>query len=123
MGNETGPGLKDRLLIWAASPLGVTLIRLLGRTWRISIVGQEEVDKVWGRGKRVLYAFWHGRLLALCYTHRRQGIRVLVSQHRDGEFIAKTIEKLGFGTVRGSSSKGGAKAVIEMVRARPDFDI
>src|SRR4030065_2151967 len=89
MREEAGFSPKERILFLLVSLLGSALIWLLGKSWRITFIGQENVEKVWKQGKKVLYSFWHGRLLALAYAHRRQGGRVLISQHREGEVIAR----------------------------------
>lgn|SRR5574341_227115 len=123
MAEEAGFGFKDKILFWLVSILGAALIWLLGKSWRITVLGQENVEKVWQQNHRVIYAFWHGRLLALAYTHRRQGIGILISQHRDGEFIARIVQRLGMAPVRGSSTKGGAKGVLEMVRTGQKHDL
>jgi len=91
---------------------GPALVRALGATWRVRHVGRERVDAARRRGGPVLYVFSHGVLLPLAFTHRHRGIQVLISESRDGELIARIVERLGFGTVRGSSSRGGARAVI-----------
>lgn len=59
---------------------------------------------------------WHGELLPLAYAFRNLGILVMVSEHRDGEIIAQLLHRLGFGTVRGSTTRGGARALVEMIR-------
>ena len=61
-------------------------------------------------------ALWHGQLLALTPHHGRLGVSVLISEHRDGEIIARIAESLGYSTVRGSSSKGGSRALIGLMR-------
>ena len=74
------------------------------------------------RGERVrcLYALWHGDLWHAVYAMRRQEITVLVSTHRDGELIARVLALLGFGLVRGSSTRGGAHALREIARVARD---
>ena len=67
-------------------------------------------------GKNVIYAFWHCNMLMPGYLLKNLGIQVLVSQHRDGEYIAGIISLLGFGTVRGSTTRGGARAMIHLTR-------
>jgi len=114
---------KDRILFLIVSFLGPALIWLLGKTWSITLVGQENVDQIKGHERKVCYASWHGRLLALAHTYRHQGIRILISLHRDGEFIARIVQKLGFVPIRGSSTRGGAKAILEMVKASQKHDI
>jgi hypothetical protein len=61
-------------------------------------------------------AFWHGRILPATYYFRRRGIVVITSENFDGEWIARIIERFGFGTARGSSSRGGLKAMLKLVR-------
>lgn len=117
---ETGAGgRRARLALWAVGFFGSRLIVLLGRTWRLREVVPDAVRDRVAAGQGIIYAFWHGRLLPLVFTHRRRGIVVLVSLHRDGEYIARTIEALGFGTVRGSTTRGGARALAALLaRAR-----
>lgn len=104
---------------------GVATLRLLGPTWRVRWVGLDRVEQARRAGNgAVIYAFWHQRMLPFCYTHRGQGIQVMVSTHRDGELIARVIHALGFGTVRGSSTRGGLKALFGMAtQGRVGFDL
>lgn len=89
------------------------LVTLLGGTWRI-----ETVKATAGLpGERVLYAFWHGSQFPLVFTHRQQGFKVLVSRSRDGAIVASLLHSMGYGTVRGSSSRGGTQAVSDLCAA------
>jgi len=65
----------------------------------------------------VIFVFWHGQLLPLVHYHRNEGIVVLVSEHSDGEYIARVIHQHGFGTARGSSTRGGVRGLKGIVRA------
>ncbi len=115
---------KGQVLLFFASTMGSIFIFLLGKTLRITWIGEKNLSSVRENNGRVLYAFWHGRMLILCYSHRRQKIHVLISQHRDGELIARTIGRLGFVSIRGSTTRGGAKAVFEMARkAASGYDL
>jgi lysophospholipid acyltransferase (LPLAT)-like uncharacterized protein len=105
---------EDNLLLLFASLLGPIFIFLLGKTLRIKWIGEESLDSIRKNQGQVIYAFWHGRMLILSYSHRWQKIHVLISQHRDGELIARIIQRLGFVSVRGSTTRGGAKALFEM---------
>jgi lysophospholipid acyltransferase (LPLAT)-like uncharacterized protein len=96
---------------------GSLLIRALGATWRVRVIGREHEAACRDAGRGLLYAFWHGQLLPLLYFMRRRGILVLVSQNTDGEYIAQVIHREGFDTVRGSSSRGGFRSLLEMTRA------
>lgn len=92
-------------------------IGLLGRSLSIRRIGAEYLEQAREGGRKVLYAFWHEGLLIATYAFRRQGIQVLVSQHRDGELIARAIESMGYGTIRGSSTRGGTRALFRMAAA------
>jgi len=115
--------LKDRLLICIVCIIAFIAFKLLATSWRITLVGQEKVDKIWLGGKRVCYAIWHGRFLPFIHTHRKQKVSLLISWHRDGEYLARVVRKLGFTTVRGSSTRGGLRAVAGMIKASKDYDL
>ncbi len=115
--------LGERILLFLVSRLGAGIILILGTTWRLRWVGQEHARSVWATGRKVIYAFWHGRMLALCFSHRRQRIHIMVSEHRDGEMIAQTVRLLGFVPVRGSTTRGGLKALFKIAdRATAGYD-
>jgi lysophospholipid acyltransferase (LPLAT)-like uncharacterized protein len=107
---------KDNLVLLAVSIVGPVLIFLLGKSLRIEWLGEKNLNPIRENNGRVLYASWHGRMLILSYSHRGQKIHVLISQHRDGELIARIIERLGFVSVRGSTTRGGTKALFEMAK-------
>jgi hypothetical protein len=99
-----------------ASMLGAASIRALGNTWRVEWIGSvAAVEERIARGEPHIFAFWHARMLPLTFTHRGRGAAVLVSRSRDGELIARTIERLGFVTARGSSTRGGREGALEML--------
>ena len=97
-------------------PLGAAMIRLLGRSMRIDTRGQEHVDRLYRDGKRVIIAFWHARQLMMPLTYRGALAYILISQHQDGEIIARIVERFGLRTVRGSSTRGGIEALRELIR-------
>lgn len=97
-----------------AGPLGAGLLKILGATWRIRTLGRERETELFERRTPPLYAFWHGKLLPLTFAYRGRGAVVLISRHRDGEIIARIVEGLGYATVRGSTTRGGARALLEM---------
>lgn len=111
-------------LTGVARAFGGPLVRALGSTWRVRVAGREGVDEARRVPGPVLYVITHGALLPAAYVHRDRRIQVLVSESRDGETITRIIGTLGFGTVRGSSTRGGARAVVEMAgRGRAGFDL
>ena len=61
-------------------------------------------------------AFWHGRILPATYYFRRRGIVVITSENFDGEWIAGIIERFGYRTARGSTSRGARKALLQLTR-------
>jgi lysophospholipid acyltransferase (LPLAT)-like uncharacterized protein len=97
---------------------------MLGATWHMRFFGREHVDRSrFGQGP-VMYAMTHGVLLPLAFAHRDRRIQVLVSESRDGEIIARIIGRMGFGLVRGSNTRGGDRAVVELVRrGREGYDL
>ncbi|MFB3907821.1 MAG: lysophospholipid acyltransferase family protein [Candidatus Eisenbacteria bacterium] len=109
----------ERRFRWIGA-LGAAFIRAWGATLRIDWIGREAIEEVARRGGRVVFAFWHGHLLTLTFSHRRRGIVVLVSRNKDGEIISQIICRLGFGVVRGSTSRGAVRALLEMARAGRD---
>ena len=105
-----------RAQIAAIAGAGYPLINLLGHTLRWRIEGAHHYDAVVASGRRPIMAFWHGRILPATYYFRRRGIVVITSENFDGEWIARIIERFGFGTARGSSSRGGLRAMLKLVR-------
>lgn len=98
-----------------ASWLGAAVLRLLGATWRVDRSGVAELERSVARGEGCIYALWHSCLLPLTVTHRDREVAVLISRHRDGELIARIVEKLGYRTARGSSTRGGEAGMKGMI--------
>lgn len=94
-----------------------SLIRALCSTWRVRVVNEAPWRTLRAGGRGFVFSLWHGQLLPLLAHHRDQGVRVLISEHRDGEIIARIAESLGFRTVRGSTTRGGARALLAMCDA------
>jgi lysophospholipid acyltransferase (LPLAT)-like uncharacterized protein len=108
--------VKSPLLLRLAESLGPPLIRLLGASLHVRELPRDPPRRrVEGP---VIYAFWHGRMLVPAFSHRGRGIAIMVSQHRDGEYIARVVERLGFVAVRGSTTRGGVRALREMLTRR-----
>jgi len=105
-----------RLQAALISSVGYRLISLLGSTLRWRTEGLEHFDAIVRGGRQPVMAFWHGRILPATYYFRRRGIVVITSENFDGEWIAGIIERFGYGTARGSTSRGGAKALVQMKR-------
>ena len=97
--------------------VGTALIRLLAMTWRMRPENDDALRSLRASGQRVIFTLWHGELLPLLWHHRGEGVAVVISEHRDGEIIAQIAERLGYTTVRGSTSRGGGRALIGLMRA------
>ncbi|MCD6165817.1 hypothetical protein DRP98_05965 [candidate division KSB1 bacterium] len=104
-----------KLQFYLATHFGWLVILLLGSTLRLRLEGQKYFEQLSTTGKGIVFALWHGRMLVPIFLHRRQGIVALVSQHLDGEMIAQTLFRLGYQTIRGSSTRGGKEAFHKMV--------
>jgi lysophospholipid acyltransferase (LPLAT)-like uncharacterized protein len=107
---------KKRLLIRLADLAFYTLISILGRTARFEVEGWENHEQVIEKGGLPIYVFWHDRIFLTTYWWRRRRIVVMTSQSFDGEYIARFIQRFGYGAARGSSTRGGVGAVVEMAR-------
>jgi lysophospholipid acyltransferase (LPLAT)-like uncharacterized protein len=105
-----------RLEAAAIAGLGYSLINALGHTLRWRVEGLDHFDAIVASGRQPVMAFWHGRILSATYYFRRRGIVVITSENFDGEWIARIIERFGYGTARGSTTRGGRKAMLQLVR-------
>ena len=106
---------EHRKLRWTVR-VGAAVLRLLASTWRMRVVNEEPLNEARRTGQPVLFALWHGELLPLLWHQRGRGVAVVISEHRDGEIIARIAESLGYRTVRGSSSRGASRALLGLVR-------
>ncbi len=129
MGNKRKGPLRrafkhaSRWLALRAVPLLAFALYLLARTWRLRIVNWKAISDEHAAGRSVIYAIGHGRMLASLWVMRNRGIRVLISEHFDGELITRVIECFGFGAARGSATRGGARALRELVRDAERWDL
>jgi len=95
---------------------GIWLIRLLAWTWRYRVRNDDDVRRLRAAKRPIIFSLWHGQMLPLLYWHRDEGVTVLISEHGDGEIIARIARHFGFRTIRGSTSRGAARALLELVR-------
>ncbi|MBN2144975.1 MAG: lysophospholipid acyltransferase family protein [Candidatus Aureabacteria bacterium] len=91
-------------------------IHLVAITSTIKVVGSQKDTDFLKQKKPFIYAFWHNRQFFLTYLRKNIPVHVLVSQSKDGEYITRTMKYFGLKTVRGSSSKGGVSALIQLIR-------
>jgi lysophospholipid acyltransferase (LPLAT)-like uncharacterized protein len=105
-----------RLEAASIAAVGYPLINALGRTLRWRVEGLHHLERVAAAGHRPIIAFWHGRILPGTLYFQRRGIVVMTSENFDGEWIARIIHRFGYRTARGSTSRGGRKAMLQLVR-------
>ena len=110
---QATPGALRRLRVAAGSTLGGWIIRLIGMTWRVRRVGSDSFDAMRARKEPFIAVFWHGEILPVTWVHRGFGFAALISRHDDGEIIARIVEGLGLNTLRGSTTRGGVRALLE----------
>jgi len=110
-------GKSQRLrgfLCWLAS----LYIRLAYRTGHWQVVGPNPALEFWTKNEPFILAFWHGHLLMMPKIWRQSvPIHMLISQHRDGELIARTVSHFGIHWVAGSSTRGGREALRSMLKS------
>ncbi len=112
--------IADRFLYRLVGVAGALFIRLLGRTIRIVEPNRNILDDFSGRGRKVIFALCHGQLILGTYFARNERVASIISQHRDGEYIYQITRRMGIEAVRGSSTRGGASAILKLLKA-PQF--
>jgi lysophospholipid acyltransferase (LPLAT)-like uncharacterized protein len=100
----------------AIAAVGTSAIEALGGTYRWRERGLDHLARVTREGRQPIFAFWHGRILAATLYFRDRGIIVITSENFDGEWIARVIRRFGYGTARGSTSRGGVRALVQLRR-------
>lgn len=112
--------MKKRIENWlkftALPPLGALVIRAIKGSMRLEQRGHEPVDALYREGRSIILAFWHAQQLMIPFGYRGAGSHVLISQHGDGEIIARIIARFGHEAVRGSSTRGGAGALRALIK-------
>lgn len=108
--------LANWLTLHLLPPIGAGVIRLLRLTMKIEVKDGERVDALYRQGKHIILTFWHAHQLMIPVGYRGAQANVLISRHQDGEIIARIISRFGHQAVRGSSTRGGALALRELIR-------
>lgn len=93
-----------------------SVIRVLGPTLRFEVLGRAPIDAYWAKKQPCIWAFWHRVILPIAWFGRNRGIVVMNTTAFDGQWTRKVIERLGFGTAQGSSSRGGLRGLQVMVQ-------
>ncbi len=107
---------RQRLVIRTAGFVFASMIRVIGKTLRFEITGQEAFDAVERKGLQPIHVFWHDRIVSGTYYFRNRKILVLSSSSFDSEYTARCIQRFGFGVIKGSSTRGGTQALVGMIR-------
>lgn len=107
---------KQRLVIRLAGFVFYWLIRFIGATMRFEATGIENFQVIVDAGKLPIYTFWHDRIVAGTYYFRHRGIVVLSSTSYDSEYTNRCIQRFGYGAIKGSSTRGGTRAMVSMIR-------
>jgi lysophospholipid acyltransferase (LPLAT)-like uncharacterized protein len=108
----------------AVPPVVSVTLYLLSKTLRLRLFGAEDLFARWARGERVIVAFWHNRLLMMPLADPGQPICVMVSAHRDGEIAVRALRRWNIHAVRGSTTRGGARGLLQLLRAhREGFNL
>lgn len=107
---------KDKILLFIVPRVYVCILRLLSLTIRKKVLGAEYAQKFWNCKKNIIVAFWHQRLLMMPFLPHQGKVGMMISQHRDGEFIAQAVKRFNIDSIRGSTTKGGLSALRGMIR-------
>jgi lysophospholipid acyltransferase (LPLAT)-like uncharacterized protein len=105
---------RKRFEAAAIAAVGTPLIEALGGTYHWREQGAGVLNRIKAEGRQPIFAFWHGRILSATLYFRDRGIIVITSENFDGEWIARIIRRFGYGTARGSTSRGGARALAQL---------
>ena len=104
---------KQRVIIRVAGFVLYWLIRVIGATLKFEVHGMQHHTN----DEPLVYSFWHNRIPIATYFWRRRGIIVMSSQSFDSEYIARFIQRFGYGAAKGSSTRGAVAGLVQMIRA------
>lgn len=115
---------KNILLVYLAPWPATLLVKCLRLTLKVRYVGREIPEKIKSGGGQYVMAFWHGTLLLMVYAYVGKRLTFLVSWHRDGELITRVMKHFGMDPTRGSSTRGGLRALYALLKKVKDgYDI
>jgi lysophospholipid acyltransferase (LPLAT)-like uncharacterized protein len=112
----SGFRLRDRLIIRAADVFFFLLIRIVCSTLQWEVRGGHHFDSILASGHRAIFTFWHKCIFCATWFWRDRGIVVMSSKSRDAEYTGRFIKRFGYGTARGSATRGGRRALAEMAQ-------
>ena len=106
----------DRIKAGAIAAVAVPIVGAIGRTYHWREDGAEHLRALEASGRPPILALWHGRILPATLYFRDRGVVAMTSQNFDGEWIARLMARFGYAAARGSTSRGGARALVQMKR-------
>ncbi|MBU1627692.1 lysophospholipid acyltransferase family protein [bacterium] len=109
--------IKEKIFFNVVPFFASLLIRFIGWTIKWELINYEQMEEINKSEKPVIFAFWHGRLIMIPYLCRGKKPHVLISQHRDGELIARIIKYFGLNSIRGSTTRGGKEGFKRIIYA------
>lgn len=109
-----------RLSLIVAPWIASVLMRIGMATLRREDIGRQYPESCWAKGEQIIVTFWHGRLLMMPFVYPGQSATILISHHRDGEYITRIAQRLGYTVVRGSATRGGARAFRQLLQSLKD---
>ena len=109
--------LWQRVQIRVAAWAGYWAVLVIGRTLRFRVEGWENWEAANEAGKGIVYTFWHREIFAATWFWRKRGIVVMSGRNFDAEYVARIVQRHGYGASRGSSSRGAAGALAGMARS------
>jgi len=116
----TGPAWRQsrwrRAQAAAIAAIGTPLVEALGATYHWRESGVAHLHEVAEQGRQPILALWHGRILTATLYFRDRGIVAMTSENFDGEWVARLMSRFGYHAARGSTSRGGAKALAQLRR-------
>ena len=107
---------RQRVQIPLIAWVGYWLVRSLGPTLRFEVLGWQHVERAHAAGRRIMWTFWHRSIFSAMWWARHRGIVVMNSTNFDGQWTRRVIERLGYGTAQGSSTRGGLRALVVMAQ-------
>jgi lysophospholipid acyltransferase (LPLAT)-like uncharacterized protein len=104
----------------AIALIGTPLVEALGATYTWREAGTEHLREVARQGRQPILALWHGRILSATLYFRDRGVVAMTSENFDGEWVAQLMSRFGYHAARGSTSRGGARALAQLRREMAD---
>ncbi|MCP4297253.1 MAG: lysophospholipid acyltransferase family protein [Proteobacteria bacterium] len=108
--------MNKKIALFIFPKLYLLLIYSITLTCKKRWEGQENIKKLKEKNQNWIYTLWHNCIAISCWTLRNQDLTLLVSNSKDGEMVSQAIRFMGNNTVRGSSSKGALKAILQLVK-------